>query len=124
MGAVTLLLVIAATVVAGVVTLLGLATTVAGRRIGLLHLVGAGVLETLLVVQAVVAGIAMAGGDAPADTPTFLGYLSGVLLIPVAGVLWARSEPTRWAGAVLAVAAAAVGVMVWRLLQLWEATGA
>ncbi|CCG05761.1 conserved membrane protein of unknown function [Blastococcus saxobsidens DD2] len=118
------MLVVAATVVAGVVTLLGLASTVAGRRIGLLHLAGAGVLEALLVVQAVVAGIAMAGGDAPADTPTFLSYLFGVLLIPVAGVLWARSEPTRWAGTILAVASAAAGVMVWRLLQLWEATGA
>lgn len=120
----TLALVIAATVVAGVVTLLGVASTIAGRRIGLLHLAAAGVLEALLVVQAVVAGVAMAGGAAPADTPTFLGYLFGVLLIPVAGVLWARSEQTRWAGTVLAVASAAVGVMVWRLLQLWAATDA
>ena len=60
----------------------------------------------------------------PADTPTFLGYLLGVVLVPVAGVLWARTELTRWAGTVLAVAGAVVGVMVWRLLQLWEATGA
>ena len=33
------------------------------------------------------------------------------------------NERTRWAGTVLAVAAAVVAVMVWRLLQLWEATG-
>jgi len=120
---VTLPLVVAATVVAAVVTALGLASTAAGRRIGLVHVVGAWLLEGLLVVQAAVAGVAMAGGDTPSDTPTFLGYLVGVLLIPVAGVLWARSERTRWAGTVLAVAAAAVGVMVWRLLQIWEATG-
>ena len=120
----TPVLVVAVTVVAGVVTLLGVASTVAGRRIGLLHLVGAGLLQALLVVQAGIAAVAMAGGDTPADTPTFLGYLVGVLLIPVAGVLWARAEQTRWAGTVLAVAGAAVGVMVWRLLQLWEATGA
>ncbi len=120
----TLLLVVAATVVAAVLTVLGLASTVAGRRIGLLHLAGAGLLEAVLLVQAALVVVARAGGDTPADTPTFLGYLSGVLLIPVAGVLWARSERTRWAGTVLAVAAAAVGVMVWRLLQLWEATGA
>ena len=119
----TLPLVVAATVVAGLVTVLGLASTVAGRRIGLLHLAGAALLEVLLLVQAVLAVVAMAGGDTPEDTPTFLGYLSGALLIPVAGVLWARSERTRWAGTVLAVAAAAIGVMVWRLLQLWEATG-
>ncbi len=119
----TLLLVVAATVVAAVLTVLGLASTVAGRRIGLLHLAGTGLLEAVLLVQAALVVVAMAGGDTPADTPTFLGYLSGVLLIPVAGVLWARSERTRWAGTVLAVAAAAVGVMVWRLLQLWEVTG-
>ncbi|WP_232796967.1 hypothetical protein [Blastococcus atacamensis] len=104
--------------------LLGLASTVARRQIGLVHLAGAGLLEGLLVVQAVVAGVAMAGGDTPTDTPTFLGYLVGALLIPVAGVLWARTERTRWAGTVLAVAAAAIGVMIWRLLQIWEATGA
>ena len=45
-------------------------------------------------------------------------------LVPIAGVLWARTERTRWAGTVLAVAALVVAVMVWRLLQLWEATGA
>ena len=49
---------------------------------------------------------------------------SACVLVPVAGVLWARTERTRWAGTVLAVAGAVVGVMVWRLLQLWEATGA
>ena len=117
-------LVVAITVVAALLAALGLASTAAGRRIGVLHLTGAGLLEALLLVQAGVAGVAMAGGDTPADSPTFLSYLSGVLLIPVAGVLWARAERTRWAGTVLAVAAAAVGVMVWRLLQLWEATGA
>jgi hypothetical protein len=44
--------------------------------------------------------------------------------VPVAGSLWARTEQTRWAGTVMAVAAAVVGVMAWRLLQLWEATRA
>ncbi|RZU33741.1 hypothetical protein [Blastococcus saxobsidens] len=120
----TLPLVVATTVVAGVLTLLGLASTLAGRRIGLLHLSGAGLLEALLVLQAGIAAVAMAGGTTPADSPTFLGYLVGVLLVPVAGVLWARAEPSRWAGTVIAVAAATAGVMVWRLLQLWEATGA
>ncbi len=52
-----------------------------------------------------------------------VAYLASVVLLPVLGVLWARTEPTRWAGTVLAVAAAAVGVMLWRLLQLWEVTG-
>jgi hypothetical protein len=121
---VTTVLVGAITVVAVLLTLLGLASTLARRRIGLAHLVVAGALEVLLLVQAAGVTAAMVGGDRPADTPTFLSYLISVTLVPVAGVLWARTERTRWAGTVLAVAAAVVGVMVWRLLQLWEATGA
>ena len=62
-------------------------------------------------------------GHRPPEAATFVGYLAGIVLVPVAGVLWARTERTRWAGTVLAVAAAVVGVMIWRLLQLWEATG-
>lgn len=118
----TPVLVVGITVVAALLVVAGVASTLARRRIGLLHLVLAAVLEVLLLLQAVLALTAL-GDDAPADTPTFLGYLSGVVLIPVAGVLWARTEVTRWAGTVLAVAGAAVGVMVWRLLELWEATG-
>lgn len=120
----TTLLVGTITAAAVLLTLLGVLSTLAHRRIGLAHLAAAGLLEALLLLQAVVAGIALAGGDRPEDTPTFLGYLLGVVLVPVAGVLWARTERTRWAGTVLAVAGAVVGVMVWRLMQLWAATGA
>jgi hypothetical protein len=112
------------TVVALLLAVLGGATTVAGRRLGLVHLLGAGLLELLLLVQTALAVAALAGGDRPADTPTFVSYLVGVLLVPVAGVLWARAEPSRWAGSVIAVAGLVVAVMTWRLLQLWEATGA
>ncbi|WP_040338844.1 hypothetical protein [Candidatus Blastococcus massiliensis] len=119
----TLSLVVPITVVSVVVVVVGVASTLARRRIGLVHLVAAAVLEVLLLVQAAVALLAM-DGETPADTASFLGYLSGVVLVPVAGVLWARTEMTRWAGTVLAVAGAAVGVMIWRLLELWEATGA
>ena len=119
----TPVLVVAVTVVAALVTLAGVASTLARRRIGLLHLWGTALLQTLLLVQAGIAVVLLVRGERPPDTATFLGYLAGIVLLPVAGVLWARSEPTRWAGTVLAVAAAAVGVMIWRLQQLWEATG-
>ena len=112
------------TAVAVLLAVLGVASTVARRRIGLLHLGVAGLLELLLLVQAVVAVIAMVGGERPPETATFLGYLAGIVLVPVAGSLWARSEQKRWAGTVMAVAAAVVAVMVWRLLQLWEGTHA
>jgi hypothetical protein len=120
---VTTPLVVAVTVVAALLALAGIASTVARRRIGLLHLALAGVLEALLVVQAVLAGARLAGSTELPETATFLGYLAGALLLPVAGVLFARTETSRWAGTVLAVPAAAVAVMVWRLLELWEAGG-
>jgi hypothetical protein len=120
---VTPVLVVAVTVTAAVLALAGIVSTLARRRIGLLHLWGAALLEVLLLVQAVLAVVLLVRGDRPPDTPTFLSYLAGIVLLPVAGTLWARTEPTRWAGTVLAVAAGAVGVMVWRLQELWEATG-
>jgi hypothetical protein len=117
------LLVVVTTVVAVLLALLGVAATLARRRIGLVHVAGALLLEALLVLQAVLVGLALLDGERPADPATFISYLAGVLLVPVAGLLWARTEPTRWAGTVIAVAGGAVAVMVWRLLQLWEATG-
>ncbi|TFV87978.1 hypothetical protein [Blastococcus sp. CT_GayMR16] len=119
----TTFLVGAITAIAVLLAVLGIVSTLARRQIGLLHLAVAGVLELLLLVQAGVAVSAIVGGERPADTPTFLGYLGGIVLVPIAGGLWARSERTRWAGTVMAVSAAVVGVMAWRLLQLWEATG-
>ena len=117
-------LVVAATVAAVVLAVLGGLSTALRRRTGTAHLAVTAVLEVLLVVQAVVAGVELAGGQRPAELATFLAYLGSVLLLPVAGLLWARSEPTRWAGTVLAVAALAVAVMLWRLLDLWAVTGA
>jgi hypothetical protein len=112
------------TVVAALVAVLGVISTVARRRIGLVHVAAAALLEALLLLQAALATAALAGGERPEETATFIGYLVGVVLVPVAGVLWARAERTRWGGTVLAVAGAVVGVMAWRLLQLWEATSA
>jgi hypothetical protein len=120
---VTTPLAVVATVVAALLATAGLVSTAAGRRTGQLHLGVAALLEAVLLVQAVVALVALAGGSRPPETAAFLGYLAGVVLLPVAGVLWARSEPTRWAGTVIAVAALVVIVMVWRLVQLWNATG-
>jgi hypothetical protein len=116
-------LVVAISVVAVGLAVLGALSTALRRRIGTAHLAAAGLLELLLVVQGVLAAVAVVGGHRPAELATFLAYLGSVVLLPVAGLLWARSEPTRWAGTVLGVAALAVAVMVWRLLALWEVTG-
>ncbi len=120
----TPLLVATGSVVAAAVALFGFGTTLAGRRFGLLHAVGVGLLEAVLLVQTAVAVVGLAGGHELAEPATFWGYLAGVLLIPVLAGLWAWSETTRWAGTQVALGAVAVGVMEWRLLQLWEGVGA
>ena len=117
-------LIVAISVVAGALAVLGGLSTGLRRRIGSAHLALAGLLELLLVGQAVLATVALVGGHRPVELATFVAYLGSVVLLPVAGVLWARTEPTRWAGTVLGVAALAVAVMVWRLLDLWQVTGA
>jgi hypothetical protein len=121
---VTLALVVVITVVGVIVAALGIAGTLAGRRIGQIHVIAAGALEAVLLIQAVVAVVELTHGHRPPELATFLSYLIAVLLVPVAGLLWARSEPTKWAGTVLAVAAAVAAVMGWRLLQLWQAARA
>ncbi len=113
-----------ATVVALMLAALGALSTLTRRRTGLAHLGAAVVLEAVLLLQAAIAAARLVGGHRPADTVTFLGYLGSVLLVPVAGVLWSRNEPSRWAGTVIGIAALVVAVMVWRLLQLWQAPGA
>jgi hypothetical protein len=121
---VSLALVWAATVVALLLAGLGALSTAVRRRTGPLHLAVAAVLEAVLLLQAGIAVARLAGGYRPEETATFLGYLGGVVLVPVAGVLWSRSEPSRWAGTVIGIAALVAAVMVWRLLQLWEVPGA
>lgn len=116
-------LVVAATVVALVMAAIGGLSTALRRRTGLAHLVAAGALELVLLVQTALVVADLVSGDRPPETATFLAYLTSVVLVPVAGVLWSRTEPTRWGGTVLAVAGLVVAVMVWRLLQLWEAAG-
>jgi hypothetical protein len=116
-------LAIIATVAAGLLAVLGVVSTLARRRMGLLHWIVVGALEAVLLVQAVVALVAASGGHHLAEPATFYGYLGGILLVPAIGAGWAWSERTRWAGSQLAVTGLAVAIMVWRLVQLWEAPG-
>lgn len=120
----TPVLVWTATVVALVLALIGGLSTLAGRRIGVLHWIGGGLLEIVLLVQAVVAIVGVTSGHRLAETATFFAYLAGVLVVPVIGLLWAWSERTRWAGTQVAVAALGTAIMVWRLVQVWNNTRA
>jgi hypothetical protein len=100
-----------------------LVTALRGRAMAAGDLVALGVLEVLLVAQAVVAVVKLSGGEGPDGPATFVGYLIGSLLIPVAGAGWGLMERTRWGPGVIVVAGVAVAVMIVRMNQLWSGTG-
>ena len=113
---------LAVAVAAGVLCLvLGLAGRVpSDLTIGALALV-----ELLLVVQLVVAILAPAFGNEPTGSVLeFYVYLVSALLLPPAAAFWALLERNRWSTVILGVAALAVGVMVFRMLQIWTVQSA
>ncbi|WP_405145586.1 hypothetical protein OG589_01985 [Sphaerisporangium sp. NBC_01403] len=93
---------------------------VRNRPMGMVLLIGLGVLELALLAQAGIGIAKVIGGERPAETATFIGYLAGTILIPPVAAFWALGERTRWGPAVAAVACFAIPVMVGRLLQLWQ----
>ncbi|MDH2428170.1 hypothetical protein [Sphaerisporangium sp. TRM90804] len=97
-------------------------TAVRDRPMGMVLLVGLGVLEVALLVQAGVGVAKVVAGQSPGETATFVGYLIGTVLIPPVAALWALAERTRWGPAVAAVACFAIPVMTGRLLQIWQGT--
>lgn len=100
----------------------GLVGAVRDRAMDTWHLVSLGVLEALLIAQAVVGFVALAGGEGPDEPATFAGYLVALLLIPAAGAGWGLLERSRWGPAVIVVAGLSVAVMIERTRQVWQGT--
>lgn len=114
---------LAVMVLAGVSVLWGLLTAIIGKPPGAAQLIFAAVVEAAAVVQLIVALVQIAVGFRPAELAVTIGYLIvSVLLIPLAW-FWANNERTRFSGVVLAVAAASLLVMTFRLLGLWVPAG-
>lgn len=108
--------IVAALVTAGWTALLALLN----RRIGRVVLAAVAVLEVLVLIQLVASVVLLLGGDRPVgSTVEFIGYHLATLLMLPAGVAWSVSDRSRWAVAVLTVAALAVAVMTVRMNQIW-----
>ncbi|MCD1572004.1 hypothetical protein [Agromyces mediolanus] len=104
--------------------LLCLILGLAGRQPSDLTIGALALVELLLVAQLVVALLAPAFGNPPSGSVLeFYTYLVSALLLPPAAALWALLERNRWSTVVLGVAAFAVGVMVYRMLQIWTVQG-
>lgn len=89
------------------------------RAVVLRQLWGGAVVEGLMLIQAVVAGIRHATGTVPAEPAVFWGYVVTQLVLLPAAALWAFAERTRWSSVVLLVAAVAVAFLQFRLSQTW-----
>lgn len=87
------------------------------------HVIGAGIVELLLLIQVIVAVVLLAVEGAPDEFGVFIAYLVVSLLVLPLGLFWALAEKSRWGTAVLLVAALSVPVIVVRLQQLWQGTG-
>lgn len=100
--------------------LLCLVLGLAGRVPNDLALGALAFVELLLLAQLAVAIVAPAfGNHATGSLLEFYTYLVGALLLPPAAAFWALLERNRWSTVVLGVAALAVAVMVYRMLQIW-----
>ncbi|WP_219412670.1 hypothetical protein [Pseudonocardia nigra] len=114
-------LVVVTLVAAGALAVYGLVGAVANRPPDRWMRLAVGVVVALLLIQAVIAALQVFGGVTLPETTTFLIYLVvSVCVLPIA-TQFAMAEPTRWGGAVIAVAAIATGVVVLRLDALWTA---
>ncbi|MWB99758.1 hypothetical protein [Agromyces seonyuensis] len=106
--------------VALVVGLGCIAIGLAGRVPSDLTMGGLLLVELGLVAQVVIAVVAPAVGNHPSGSVLeFWVYLISALLLPLVAGFWALLERTRWSTVILGVAALAVAVMEWRMLQIW-----
>ncbi|NDL58102.1 hypothetical protein [Phytoactinopolyspora mesophila] len=85
-----------------------------------LFVIGAAVVELLLLIQAVVAIIIMIMGNGPDETALFISYLVFVLLLMPIGLFWALAEKSRWGTAVLVFVALVVAALMVRLQDIWD----
>ncbi|MFG3418549.1 hypothetical protein [Micromonospora sp. NPDC048063] len=84
---------------------------------------GLAALEVALLALAVVAGVALGGGEQPGEPGAFFGYLATLVCLPPLAWVLARMEPTRWGSAIVCAVCLVTPVVVVRLQQTWEVLG-
>ncbi|WOF22070.1 hypothetical protein N8K70_11850 [Microbacterium betulae] len=108
---------VAVATVAGVLcVVLGLA----GRRPGDVSVGALALVQVLLIAQIVVAIVAPLVGNPPTgDLLEYWAYLVTAAILPIAGVVWAFVDRTRWSVVVMGVLSLAVAIMVYRMHVIW-----
>lgn len=116
-----LALTVAVLAVTVVVALLSAWATYRGKPIDNPIFYGLVALEVLLVIMLVVGVATMGSANTHMNKGIFVAYLVGLVVVPPFAGFWAIAERTsRWGTAVLLVATTGLGVMVGRLIQLWN----
>lgn len=107
-------------VLALVVGLLCIGFAIAGKGPNDVTVLGLALVELAVLVQVVVAAIAPAVGNHPTGSLLeFWMYLGTAVIIPPAAIVWGIIERNRWASLILATAALAIAVMLWRMYTIW-----
>ena len=115
---------IAQVVVAVAAGLFCLVAGLAGRRPSDWTVGSLALIELLLIAQVVVAIAAPTVGNGPSGSVLeFWVYLVSAALLPIAGVVWALIERSRWSTVVMGVVALSIAVMMWRMQVIWTGQG-
>ena len=92
----------------------------AGRRPADLTMGALLLVEVLLLGQVVVSIVAPLAGNTPTGSALeFWVYLVTAAIIPPLAIVWGLVDRSRWSTVTLGVAALAVGVMLYRMYQIW-----
>jgi hypothetical protein len=83
-----------------------------------------GVIELVLLVQAIAGGVALASTDRDVAGVLFVSYLVGALCALPIGAFWSLAERTRAGTGVLLVATFTVVALELRLNSIWAGSGA
>lgn len=81
------------------------------------------VIEVLLLVLVVVAAISSASVEGEGQGATMLAYALTLPILPPVVVFIALKEKTRWTMGVIIAGAFTVGVMAYRIIQIWQLHG-
>lgn len=84
--------------------------------------IGAAVLELMLIVFAVGGIVQMIRSDRDFARLEFVGYLLGIIVIAPAAVRWMRDEKSRAASGVLAVVFLVMPILILRAQAVWAGT--
>jgi len=102
-----------------VLAILAFLLAIANRTRPLAILVGAAVLELMLLVFLVGGIVQMIGTDQDFARLEFVGYLIACAAVVPAAVWWAWGEPTRASMVVLGIAFLVMPILVIRTQQVW-----